>query len=192
MQIIGKSFVQKNVKKAINTWQQHNMLYNRLINQLFRNRGKPHKKIKVKNWNTELLIFEKNVKKMSKTIKYTKSIDTMIKNFDNIKGEFEYIRQYKPCDIDLELNEQVINNVDDIDVIKDQFIKDFINSRIQEELEKEKIVTNVFLKESLIKKALNHALKAFTYFPNDAEIVCKISELEAKLLNCYKGVNENE
>lgn len=167
------------------------MLNNRLINQLFRNRSRV-KKSKIKNWDTELPIFEKNVKKMSKIIKYTKSIDAMIKNFDNIKQEFIYINKYKPYGIDLELNNIVINNVDDIDIIKEQFIKDFINNRISIELEKKEEVTSPFLKESLIKKALTIALRSIEYIPKDVEMRLRISELEQELMNCYNGGNENE
>ena len=160
------------------------MTINRLINQLFRNR-QGYKKPKIKNWVTELPIFEKNIKKMSKIIKYTKSIDTMIKNFDNIGQEFKYIQQYKPHDIDLELNGQVINNIDDIEIIKDQYIKDFINNRIAIELQKKEEVSSLFLKESLIKRALTIALKSVEYIPQDVEMRLRIIELEQELLNCY-------
>ena len=160
------------------------MTINRLVNQLFRSRWK-YKKPKIKNWVTELPIFEKNIKKMSKIIKYTKSIDTMIKNFDNIGQEFKYIQQYKPHDIDLELNGQVINNIDDIEIIKDQYIKDFINNRIAIELQKKEEVSSLFLKESLIKRALTIALKSVEYIPQDVEMRLRIIELEQELLNCY-------
>ena len=167
------------------------MLNNRLINQLFRNRKKSCKKLRIKNWATELPIFEKNVKKLSKTIKYTKSIDTMIKNFDNIGQEFEYIQQYKPHDIDLELNGQVINNIGDIEIIKEQYIKDFINNRINIELQKKNEITQIFLQESLIKRALTIALKSIEYLPKDVEMRLRITELEQELMNCYGG-NKNE
>ena len=159
------------------------MTINRLINNIFRNRKRTVKIIK--NCKSELPIFEKNVNRMLKTIKYTKSIDTMIKMFDNIKQEFQNVMSYLPPDIELELNGQVIKDINMIDTIRDTYIKDFINERIDMELEKEKIVTSVFLKENLIKRALNRALTAFTYFPEDAEFVCRISELEEMLLNCY-------
>ena len=167
------------------------MTINRLVNQLFRSRWKVCKKPKIKNWVTELPIFENNIKKLSKTIKYTKSIDTMIKNFDNIKQEFINIMQYKTCDIDLELNGQVINNIEDIESIKEQYIKDFINNRIDIELRKKDCVESIFLKESFLKKALMHALKMIEFIPNDVEILCKINELEQELMNCYGG-NKNE
>ena len=159
------------------------MAINRLVNNIFRDRKRAVNR--AKNCKSELPIFEKNVKRMLKTIKYTKSIDTMIKMFDNIKQEFQNMMKYLPPDIELELNGQVIKDINMIDTIRDTYIKDFINERIDMELEKEKIVTSIFLKENLIKKALNRALTAFTYFPNDAEIVCKIAELEEMLLNCY-------
>lgn len=168
------------------------MTIHRLVNQLFRNRHGVYKKPKIKNWVTELPIFEKNVKRMSKTIKYTKSIDTMIKNFDNIMQEFKYIQQYKPHDVDLELNGQIIDNIDDIEIIKEQYIKDFINNRIAIELQKKDCVESIFLKESFLKKALMHALKMIEFIPNDAEILCKINELEQELMNCYGGGNGNE
>src|SRR3972149_2194687 len=150
------------------------MPLNTLINKIFRDRKRTVKSIK--NCKSQLPIFEKNVKRMLKTIKYTKSIDTMIKMFDNIKQEFQNMMKYLPPDIELELNGQVIKDINMIDTIRDTYIKDFI---------KEKIVTSVFLKENLIKRALNRALTAFTYFPEDAEFVCRISELEEMLLNCY-------
>ena len=165
------------------------MIILRLINQLFKKRNNC-KKVKIKSWVTELPIFEKNIKRMSKIIKYTKSIDTMIKNFDNIGQEFKYIQQYKPHDIDLELNGQIINNIDDIDIIKDQYIKDFINNRIAIELQKKEEVSSLFLKESLIKRALTIALKSVEYIPQDVEMRLRIIELEQELLNCYnKGEN---
>jgi len=164
------------------------MTFNRLINNVFRDRKRAVNR--VKNCKSELPIFEKNVKRMFKTIKYTKSIDTMIKMFDNIKQEFQNVMRYLPPDIELELNGQVIKDINSIDTIKDTYIKDFINDRIDMELEKEKIVTSVFLKENLIKRALNRALTAFTYFPNDVEFICKVAELEEMLLNCYSKKGE--
>ena len=160
------------------------MLNNRLINQLFRNRQK-YKKPKIKNWVTELPIFEKNIKRMSKTIKYTKSMDTMIKNFDNIRYEFEHIRQYKPYDIDIILNNQILTTSQDIEIIKEQFIKDFINNRIDIELRKKDCVESIFLKESFLKKALMHALKMIEFNPNDVEMRLRITELEQELTKCY-------
>ena len=158
------------------------MAFNKLVNNIFRDRKRTIKKIK--NCESQLPIFEAKVKKLLWTIKYTQSPQTMIKSFDTIKQEFIKIMNYSPL-YDIELNGQVINNVDSIDAIRDQYVKDFINDRINMELEKEKIVTSIFLKENLIKRALNRALTAFTYFPKDAEIVCKITELEDRLLNCY-------
>src|SRR3990167_4892060 len=158
------------------------MTFNKLVNNIFRDRKRTIKKIK--NCESQLPIFEAKVKKLLWTIKYTQSPQTMIKSFDTIKQEFIKIMNYSPL-YDIELNGQVINNVDSIDAIRDQYIKDFINSKINMELEKEKIVTSIFLKENLIKRALNRALTAFTYFPKDAEFICRISELEDRLLNCY-------
>ena len=154
----------------------------RLINSLFKNRK--CRKI-VKSWNSELPIFEKKIAKLSRTIKYTKSIDTMVKNFDNIGQEFKYIQQYKPQDVNIELNGQVINSIDNIEIIKEQYIKDFINNRIAIELQKKDCVESIFLKESFLKKALMHALKMIEFIPNDVEILCKINELEQELMNCY-------
>jgi len=162
------------------------MAFNKLVNNIFRDRKRTVKKIK--NCESQLPIFEAKVKKLLWTIKYTQSPQTMIKSFDTIKQEFIKIMNYSPL-YDIELNGQVINNVDSIDAIRDQYIKDFINSKIDEELKKGEIVTSPFLKESLIKKALNRALTAFTYFPEDAEIVCKIAELEDMLLDCYNKEN---
>ena len=162
------------------------MTFNKLVNNIFRDRKRTVKKIK--NCESQLPIFEAKVKKLLWTIKYTQSPQTMIKSFDTIKQEFIKIMNYSPL-YDIELNGQVINNVDSIDAIRDQYIKDFINSKIDEELKKGEIVTSPFFKESLIKKALNRALTAFTYFPEDAEIVCKIAELEDMLLDCYNKEN---
>ena len=162
------------------------MAFNKLVNNIFRDRKRTVKKIK--NCESQLPIFEAKVKKLLWTIKYTQSPQTMIKSFDTIKQEFIKIMNYSPL-YDIELNGQVINNVDSIDAIRDQYIKDFINSKIDEELKNGEIVTSPFLKESLIKKALNRALTAFTYFPEDAEIVCKIAELEDMLLDCYNKEN---
>ena len=53
------------------------MTYSRLLNTLFHNRKK-HKEKKIKNYKSELPIFENKVKKLTRTIKYTKSIDTII------------------------------------------------------------------------------------------------------------------
>lgn len=143
-------------------------------------------------WKSKLPIFEKNIKKYSKIIKYTKSIDSMIKNFDNIRQEFINIIPHKPNDIDLELNGQMINNADDINIIKEQYIKEFINNRIALELEKEKEVTSFFLKRSLIQKALTIALKSIEYLPQDVEMRLKINELEQELINYYNKEDKNE
>ena len=163
------------------------MTIHRLINQLFRNRQK-YKKPKIKNWVTELPIFEKKIKQCTKTIKYTRSIDIIIKNFDNIIYEFEHIRQYKPCDINIILNNQILTTSQDIEGIKEQYVKDFINNRIAIELQKKEEVSSLFLKESLIKRALTIALKSIEYLPKDVEMRLRIGELEAILLDCYKGI----
>ena len=161
------------------------MTYSRLLNTLFHNRKK-HTEKKVKNFTTELPIFENKVKKLTRTIKYTQSPQTIIKNFDTIREEFIIIMSYDPP-YDLEFNGQVINDIQIIDTIRDQYIKDFLNGRIDIELEKMGEVDSLFLKEGLIKKAIGHALKAVEYIPNDVEIRLRINELENKLLGCYKN-----
>lgn len=158
----------------------------RLINSLFKNR-KHHKKLQTKTWETEAPIFENRIKKYSRTIKYTKSIDVIVKNFDNIMQEFEYIMKFKPTGINIEFNNQVINDIQVIDTIRDKYIKDFINDRIEIELKKKDEVSQELLKESFLKRALNHALKAIEYLPNDVEARLRIVELEQELINYYRG-----
>ena len=96
---------------------------------------------------------------------------------------------YTPTD-DLEFNGQVINDIQIIDTIRDQYIKDFLNGRIDIELKKMDEVDSLFLKENLIKKAIGHALKAVEYIPNDVEIRLRINELENKLLGCFGNVDK--
>ncbi len=164
-----------------------------LIRLLLRSSGKKKKtlkyKNKIKNWGTELPIFKLKIDKYKKILKYTKSPQQMIKVFDNIKEEFNKILKYKSFCSTLEFCEETINCLEDlkkIDKVRDLYIKDFLNSQIEIELAKEKEVTQPFLKEGLIKKALIQALKAVEYLPGDAEMVCKITELEDKLMQCYK------
>ena len=155
------------------------MTYSRLLNALFHNRKRTHKAKRVKNFVTELPIFEKNVKRLMKNIKYTQSPQTIVKNFDTIRQEFENIMNYNPP-YDIEINGQIINDIQIIDTIKD-----FLNNRIDIELKKMDEVDSLFLKENLIKKAIGHALKAVEYIPNDVEIRLRINELENKLLGCF-------
>lgn len=160
------------------------------LNRLFAGKrcSKPQKGIK--DFNSELPIFKKNMAKYVKILRFTKSPQTMIKTFSSIKEEFGKILAYKYSNIDLAFDGQTINSIEDlykIDIIQDKYIKEFLNTQINIELEKEKEVNQSFLKESLIKKALNQALKSIEYIPNDAEMRVKILELEDKLMNCYKG-----
>ncbi len=162
-----------------------------ILNSLSRtkiNKGKPQKKIKT--WESELPIFMKKINKYNQTLKFTKSPQTIIKVFDNIEILFADIMKYKPLGIEIAYDNQIINSIEDLkklDVIGDKYIKDFINNQINIELEKEKEVTQPFLKESLIKKALTQALKAVEYLPEDVEMRLRITELEDKLMDCYRG-----
>ncbi len=147
------------------------------------------KKNKVKNLKSELPTSIKKISNYMKTLKFTKSPQTIIKNFANIKEEIGKIFAYNK-DINLEFDGEIINSVEDIqklDIIQNRYIKDFINNQINIELEKEKEVNQVFLKESLIKKALSQALKVIEYIPEDVEMRLRITELEEKLLKCYEG-----
>ncbi len=124
-----------------------------------------------------------------KTLKFTKSPQTIIKNFASIKEEMGKIFAYNK-DINLEFDGEKINMIEDlrkIDMIQDRYIKEFLTKQIAIELEKEQEVIQPFLKESLLKKALTQALKAVEYLPEDVEMRLKITELEDKLMNCYKG-----
>lgn len=144
---------------------------------------------KIKSFETELSIFKKNIAKYTKTLKFTKSPQTMIKTFSTIKEEFGKILAYNHNNIDLEFGGHGINSMEDIqkiDIIQEKYIKEFLNNQIDIELEKEKEVTSIFLKESLIKKALTQALKSIEYIPNNVEMRLRILELEEKLINCYK------
>lgn len=146
-------------------------------------------KTKTKNWETELPIFIKKISKLMEIIKYTNSVNIINKNFINIKKEFTNILSYRPDNIDMEFNGIIINFLEDIikmDQIKDDYIKNFLLFKIDLELQKEKIVTQKFLKESLIKKALNFSLKAIEYIPQDVEMRLKIIELEDLLMQNYK------
>lgn len=143
---------------------------------------------KVKNLKSELPTSIKIICGYIKTLKFTKSLQTMIKNFSNIKDEIGKIFEYNK-DIMVEFDGESINSIQDlkkIDMIRDKYIKDFLNNQINIELEKEKEVNSIFLKESLIKKALTQALKSIEYIPKDVEMRLRILELEDKLLECYK------
>ena len=143
-------------------------------------------KNKVKNLKSELPTSIKKINNYKKTLKFTKSPQTIIKNFANIKEEISKILAYNK-DIQLELDGEIINSMEDIQKIQNRYIKEFINNQINIELEKEQEVTSLFLKESLIKKALNQALKSIEYIPKDVEMRLRITELEEKLLKCYEG-----
>ncbi|HJX51051.1 MAG TPA: hypothetical protein VJ438_06330, partial [Candidatus Nanoarchaeia archaeon] len=79
-----------------------------------------------------------------------------------------------------------------IDMVQNKYIKDFLNNKINLELAKEKEVSSIFLKESLIKKALNISLKVLEYIPEDVEMRLRILELEEKLLKCYENKGGKE
>ncbi len=150
----------------------------------------PVKKLnKIEDRKKEFLIFQEKTKKYLTTIKFTKSIDCMLKNFNNIKEESLKIMVKYP-DIYLELLHQKLNlqTLDaDIKKCQDLFVKDFLLHRINIELKNEKEVTEVFLKESCIKKALRQAMKGIEYLPEETEFKNQISYLEHFLLDCYKN-----
>lgn len=163
----------------------------------FRGRQRQHqffKKIEVKCWKKEVVIFEKRIKQLTKAIKYSKNVDIMVKNFDTIKEEFDNIMKYKPFWKDIEFNGISIKDTNLIYTIRDTYIKDFINEQIETELKKKELVDTKFLKEHMIRKAIFWALKGAIYFSNNAaDYLLKINELEQELLNCYRGnKNENE
>ena len=165
----------------------------RLINSIIRIQAirafsKKKKRPKVKNWDTEKLVFEKRINKAKKIIKYSKSPDTLIKKFDEIKEEFKRIMTYKPFYICLKfggINMNSIKDIEKIEEIKKEYIKTLLENMINIELAKKDEVTQPFLKEGLVKKALNHALKAIEFLPDDEEMRCRISQLEEMLLNCF-------
>jgi len=142
----------------------------------------------------ELSIFEKKMTKYMKTLKFTNSIPQMVKIFSNIKEEIGKILESNKS-IDLIFDGEIINSMEDIqkiDMVQNKYIKDFLNNKINLELAKEKEVSSIFLKESLIKKALNISLKVLEYIPEDVEMRLRILELEEKLLKCYENKGGKE
>ena len=163
----------------------------RILTNIKKTKGKGIKESqkKVGNWDTELPIFTKKMEKYKRTLKFTKSPQTMIKIFDSIKEAFGTILEYKPCNMNIKFDSCLIdsvNELDKIDKIRDIYLKEFLNKQINIELEKEKEVNQIFLKESLIKKALTQALKAIEYIPEDVEMRLRIIEIEDKLMDLYK------
>lgn len=159
-----------------------------LLRWFLRSKKTSKLKNKVKDFATELPIFKLKIEKYSKILKYTKSPQQMVKVFANIKEEFTNILLYKHS-FPIEFIGETINSPEDIKKIgkiQDTYIKDFLNSQIKIELAKEKEVTQPFLKEGLIKKALNQALKAIEYIPEDGEMRLRIIELEEKLMKVYE------
>ena len=142
----------------------------------------------------ELSIFEKKMAKYMKTLKFTNSIPQIVKIFSNIKEEIGKILESNKS-IDLIFDGEIINSMEDtqkIDLVQNKYIKDFLNNKINLELAKEKEVSSIFLKESLIKKALNISLKVLEYIPEDVEMRLRILELEEKLLKCYENKGGKE
>ncbi len=151
------------------------------------NKKKPTTKIKT--WKTELPIFNKKMNIYMKTLKFTKSPQVMIKIFSGIKDEFSKIIAYKPIYYMFEFDGENINCIEDlnkINIIQNRYIKDSLIQQINIELGKSEEVNQKFLKEGLIRKALNIALKSVEYLPQDVEMNLKIMELEDKLIHCFE------
>lgn len=124
----------------------------------------------------------------AKTIKYTKSMSTMVKNFDTIKTSLKSLIKIT-SEFYFEIAGKIINNINDIyliDIIKQEWIKDFIERRIELELEIIGYLTQPFLKEKQVRKALNIAIKAIEFLPDDLDLQERISDLENKLIECYE------
>ena len=150
-------------------------------------RGRTESQKSNQDCKSELSISLTNINKHKKTLKFTKSPQQMIKTFSKIKEEIGKILEYNK-DIALEFDGEMLVSVGDLkkmDMIQDRYIKDFLNNQIDIELAKEKEVNSIFLKESLIKKALTQALKCIEFLPNDVEMQLRITELEDKLTSLY-------
>lgn len=150
---------------------------------------------KTRNNKSKIEVNEKEFKKLKikldkhkKTIKYTRSIPIMVKNFDTIKTVIEKMIKLS-SEVCFEIEDKIIDNANDIckiDIIKKEWIKNFIEKEIDIEISIIDYLSQPFLKESQVKKALNFAIKGIRYLPDDLDIQERITELEGKLLSCYE------
>ena len=150
---------------------------------------KPVIKAITENWNTMLWkqrfsLFEINLNKTMGILSHTRSPDTIVKSFDYILKLVQNLQLYKPWWVSKQvyLFDYDIMILSNIKIIKDTYIKVFLTQRIDNEIKKSSQLETKWLKEKYIKKAIDMALNAVEYLPDDQEMLCRVAELESLLI----------
>ena len=128
-----------------------------------------------------------------KNINYAKNINSINKQFDMLELELCDCIKNKPWCEDINIGGYKINKIEDFPIIKQirkGYIKVFLLKKIEIELKKSSYVSNVYIKDRFIKRALLTAMEAIEHLPDEGDLMCKISELEDLMENSFnnKGV----
>lgn len=130
-----------------------------------------------------------------KIINQTKNIETGISRFNVIKEDMKRAFEIAPPAMKPPLSFSIklsndqdyyissINELNQIDEAKVVWIRSYYKEKIITEFNKSNTLSDAKLKSIQLKKALNIALKAMDYIPEDAYIKESISDIEKKLLS---------
>lgn len=125
-----------------------------------------------------------------KTIRYSTSINTINKYFDNMTEEVHKCIKLRPMFKHIYISDYKMDRVIDlclIEQIRRDYIKAFIIEKADMELKKSESIDNFYIKTKYIKNALSVAIQSVEYLPEDADLRYKILEVEEILNNCYEN-----
>ncbi len=160
-----------------------------LIRFLHSSNRRKRRHTKLKNWHTELPVFQDKVNRYLFTIKHANSIEIIIKNFEMVKLAYIELLKYKrfwTMSKNIFLFNILIRLPDDIDYIKKEYVECFLNERIDLEIRKSETVKTGYIKEKYIRRSIDIALSVIKYYPDNDVVLNRIVELEDLLLNKSK------
>lgn len=123
-----------------------------------------------------------------KAIKYTTSINTINKYFDDMTKDVHGCIKLRPYFRHIYIADYKIDKIKDLSVIeqiKQEYIKAFVNENIEVNIMKSDLVNNFYIKNKYIKEAIFVTLDGIKHLPNDKDLKYKLTELENKLDELY-------
>lgn len=137
---------------------------------------------------------ERIINESLEIISKTKNVDTAISRFDTIKENMQRLMDIAPLgqNLTITIHDTAFKVPSDlllIDKFKTDWVRSFFLTKIDGEIKKANMLSDIKLQKAQLKKALNAALKSFDYMPNDGEFKGLVSKIENRLnsIEPYKG-----